>query len=131
MATGYGQPPSTVYDWTLDPLGFDEANFKLPPEAERRILIERFCNKVTKTLYSNRLDPVGLADDAHRSVLTTLLARELEELEQKLRGADVSCMCAINCFPDLSALFCYVVTLVRRYCFDAHFSMFLFQTFQG
>lgn len=126
MATGYGQPPSTVYDWTLDPLGFDEVNFKLPPEAERRILIERFCNKVTKTLYSNRLDPVGLADDAHRSVLTTLLARELEELEQKLRGADVSCMCATTCYSDLSALFCCVVTLDRRYCFDAHFSMFLF-----
>lgn len=131
MATGYGQPPSTVYDWTLDPLGFDEAGFRLPLEAERRILVERFCNKVTKTLYSNRLDPVGLADDAQRSVLMTLLARELEELEQHLRGADVSCMCAKACYSDLSTLFCCLLIVVRRYCFDAHFSMFLFQKFQG
>jgi hypothetical protein len=104
VATGYGQPPSTVYDWTLDPLGFDEANFKLPPEMERRILIERFCNKVTQTLYSNRLDPVGLADESQRSVFMTFLARELEDIEQKLRGEDVSCMCAKICNLNLSAL---------------------------
>lgn len=65
---------------------------------ERRVIIERFCNKVTQALYSNRLDPVGLVDDSQRSVLTTLLARDLEELEQKL-GSDISCMFTINS-PD-------------------------------
>lgn len=95
VATGYGQPPSTVYDWTLNPSGLNESSFRLPPEVERRVIIERFCNKVTQALYSNRLDPVGLVDDSQRSALTTLLARDLEELEQKL-GSDISCMSTID-----------------------------------
>lgn len=129
MATGYGQPPSTVYDWTLDPLGFDETNFKLPPVAERRILVERFCNKVTRTLYSNRLDPVGLADDAQRSVLMTLLARELEDIEQKLRRSDVSCTCDTAYSSNLSALLCCLLALFRGYYFYAHFPISLSRTF--
>lgn len=90
VATGYGQPPSTVYDWTLDPSGSNETGFRLPLDVERRLLIERFCNKVTQGLYSNRLDPVGLADDAQRSIMTTFLTRDLEDIEEKLRGTNVS-----------------------------------------
>ncbi|MCJ1463102.1 hypothetical protein MMC07_001707 [Pseudocyphellaria aurata] len=89
VATGYGQPPSSVYDWTLSPSGLNEPSFRLPPDVERRLLIERFCNKVTKALYSNRLDPVGLVDDAQRSVLTTFLARDFEDLEERL-GTEIS-----------------------------------------
>ena len=131
MATGYGQPPSTVYDWTLDPLGFDETNFKLSPEAERRILGERFCNKVTKTLYSNRLDPVGLADDAQRAVLMARLARELEDIEQRLRGSDVSCTCETSQSSRLSALLCCLLTLFRGYYIYAHFPISLCRTFES
>ena len=95
VATGYGQPPSTVYDWTFNPSGLNEPSFKLPSDIERRLLIERFCNKVTKALYSNRLDPVGLIDDAQRSVLTSFLAREFEDLEERL-ATEMSCMSVIN-----------------------------------
>ena len=95
VATGYGQPPSTVYDWTLQPSGLNEPSFRLPPDLERRLLIERFCNKVTKALYSNRLDPVGLIDDTQRSVLTTFLARDFEDIEEKL-GTEISCMSATS-----------------------------------
>ena len=85
MATGYGQPPSTFYDWTLAPSGAHEPNFKLTDDVNGRLLIERFSNKVTKALYSNRLDPVGLVSDRERLVHTTFLAREYEDLEQKLQ----------------------------------------------
>lgn len=95
VATGYGQPPSSVYDWTLSPSGLNEPSFRLPPDVERRLLIERFCNKVTKALYSNRLDSVGLIDDAQRSVLTTFLARDFEDIEEKL-GTEISCMSATS-----------------------------------
>ncbi|KAL9613159.1 MAG: hypothetical protein Q9167_002279 [Letrouitia subvulpina] len=84
VATGLGQPPSTVYDWTLEPSGADEINYHLPQEVQARLTIERFCNKVTKAFYSNRLDPVGLVDDSQRSSLTDFLARDLEDIEESL-----------------------------------------------
>ena len=91
VATGYGQPPSTFYDWTLAPSGAHEPNFKLNDDVYGRLLIETFSNKVTKALYSNRLDPVGLVSENERLVHTTFLTREYEDLEQKLR-LDGSCM---------------------------------------
>lgn len=92
VATGYGQPPSTFYDWTLAPSGAHEPSFKLADDVYGRLLIETFSNKVTKALYSNRLDPVGLVSDNERLVHTTFLAREYEDLEQKLQ-LDGSCTC--------------------------------------
>ncbi|CAD6593619.1 MAG: hypothetical protein ASARMPRED_007738 [Alectoria sarmentosa] len=85
VATGYGQPPSTFYDWTLASSGAHEPSFRLPDDVYGRLLIEKFSNKVTKALYSNRLDPVGLVSDNERSVHTTFLTREYEDLEQKLQ----------------------------------------------
>ena len=85
VATGYGQPSSTFYDCTL---GMNESAFKLPADVEKRIQIEKFSSKVTKALYSNRLDPVGLASDSERPALTSLLAREYEDLEQDTRLED-------------------------------------------
>ena len=99
VATGYGQPPSTFYDWTLAPSGAHEPSFKLTDEVYGRLLIETFSNKVTKALYSNRLDPVGLVSDSERLVHTTFLAREYEDLEQKLQ-LDGSCTC-LSCDPRL------------------------------
>ena len=99
VATGYGQPPSTFYDWTLAPSGAHEPSFKLTEEVYGRLLIETFSNKVTKALYSNRLDPVGLVSDSERLVHTTFLAREYEDLEQKLQ-LDGSCT-SFSCDPRL------------------------------
>ncbi|KAI4120252.1 MAG: hypothetical protein LQ338_007154 [Usnochroma carphineum] len=85
VATGYGQPPSTVYDWTLSPSVWSETNYQLPDEVEARLNIERFCNKVTKSFYTNRMDPVGLVSDEQRSVMSDFMARDLEEIEEKLK----------------------------------------------
>jgi len=85
VATGYGQPPNTLYDWTLSPSGPTEASFRLPDEVEGRLLIEKFSNNVTKALYSNHQDPVGLADESQSSHLIVFLQREYEDLEYKLK----------------------------------------------
>ena len=95
VATGYGQPPSTFYDWTLSQPDDGEDGFRLPPDAEGRLLIEKFSNKVTKALYSNPSDPVGLVKDNERSVLTRFLARDYELLEQTLQQYETSCAFAI------------------------------------
>lgn len=84
MATGYGQPPISYYDWTLGPHSSNESSFQLPEESEARLLIERFCDKVTQTLYSKYADPVGLPNDTERSTLMKLLMSNLQELEARL-----------------------------------------------
>ena len=56
--------------------------FRLPPDAQGRLLIEKFSNKVTKALYSDDSDPVGLVKDSARSVLTRFLQKDYEQLEQ-------------------------------------------------
>ncbi|KAL9124939.1 MAG: hypothetical protein Q9217_005786 [Psora testacea] len=88
VATGYGQPPSTFYDWTLTPSGVFEPGFVLPKDAQNRLLIERFNSKVTEALYRNRSDPVGLASDEERFTLTKFLAQDYEEVERRLRLPD-------------------------------------------
>ncbi|KAL4925550.1 putative C6 transcription factor (Leu3) [Aspergillus undulatus] len=85
VATGYGQPPSTLYDWTLSSQESMDPNFKLPDNIRHRLDIEKFCDKVTRALYTNRQDPVGLCGSQERSTLTSLLSRDLDELETQLK----------------------------------------------
>lgn len=82
MATGYGQPSSTLFDWTLSS---SEADFRLPPEMKAQLDVEKFCDKISKALYGNRRDPVGLLSDEERRVMVTVLTNDFEELESQLR----------------------------------------------
>lgn len=50
-----------------------------------RLRIEEYVDKVTKSLYSNPHDPVGLAFEQGKSVIVSLLAKDLEELEQSFK----------------------------------------------
>ncbi|PWY91143.1 C6 transcription factor [Aspergillus heteromorphus CBS 117.55] len=86
VATGYGQPPSTLYDWTLSSNESMDPNFKLPDDMRPRLEIEKFCDKVTKSLYTNRRDPVGLCSDQERSTLIGFLSRDFDELENQLKA---------------------------------------------
>ncbi|RJE18482.1 Transcription factor [Aspergillus sclerotialis] len=88
VATGYGQPPSTLYDWTLSSSDTADQNFKLPENIRSRLEIEKFCDKVTKVLYTNRRDPVGLCSDQERSALISFLSRDYDELEQVMGHND-------------------------------------------
>ncbi|KKZ66055.1 hypothetical protein EMCG_08168 [[Emmonsia] crescens] len=85
VATGYGQPSQTLLDWTLSSPESVDQNFKLPTEIKCRLDIEKFCDKVTRGLYSNPRDPVGLSSDDERFIVTTILAKDFEELEGRLR----------------------------------------------
>lgn len=91
VATGYGLPPATVYDWTLSPPAdaTEAKNLRLPDEIEARLRIEKFCDKVTKRLYGNDRDPVGLASEEQRAVMASFLARDFDELERQL-GTNIS-----------------------------------------
>lgn len=85
VSTGYGQPSSTLYDWTLSSSDALDPNFKLPEELRTRLEIEKFCDKITRALYTNRRDPVGLTSDHERSTMISFLSRDFDELEEKLK----------------------------------------------
>lgn len=86
VATGYGQPPSTLFDETLSPGNLMDPSFNLPREIRSRLEIEKFCDKVTKNLYSNRRDPLGLSGDDERSTLRSFLSKDFEDLEDQLKS---------------------------------------------
>ncbi|KAJ5534558.1 hypothetical protein N7527_000812 [Penicillium freii] len=94
VSTGYGQPSSTLYDWTLSSSDSLDPNFKLPEDIRPRLEIEKFCDRVTRALYTNRRDPVGLTSDHERSTMIAFLSRDFEELEEQLKSQN-------DCITDL------------------------------
>jgi hypothetical protein len=87
IGTGYGQPASTLYDWTLAVRRGEaqsEGPFVLSPELEARLQIERFCDKVSKEMYSNASDPRGVAGDEHRAMLMRVYRRDYGELQASI-----------------------------------------------
>ena len=81
VGTGYGQPATTLYDWTLAIRPGEDGPFTLSPELEARLQIDRFCDKVSKEMYSNASDPRGVAGDELRAMLTRVYKREFGELQ--------------------------------------------------
>ncbi|KAJ5650964.1 transcriptional regulator family: Fungal Specific TF [Penicillium longicatenatum] len=91
VATGYGQPPSTMYDWALEPGSLKDADYHLPPELAIRLRIEKFCDRVTKALYSSKPDP-GEFTSREKLVVVQILESELRDMEVEF-GQEIS---AIN-----------------------------------
>jgi len=90
VGTGYGQPASTLYDWTLAIRPGDSGPFTLGSELEARLQIERFCDKVSKEMYSNASDPRGVAGDEHRAMLMRVYRREYGELQASILSQNLS-----------------------------------------
>lgn len=84
MSTGYGQPSLTLFDWSLSSFAAADPDYKLPPEVHARLEVEKLCNEVSKYLYGDKRDPVGLTDDAKRYLLSKVLAEKLADLEGRI-----------------------------------------------
>ncbi|KAK8103941.1 uncharacterized protein PG998_010974 [Apiospora kogelbergensis] len=90
IGTGYGQPASSLYDWTLAIRPGEDGPFTLSPELEARLRVERFCDKVSKEMYSNASDPRGVAGDEHRAMLMRVYRREYQELQASILSQRLS-----------------------------------------
>ena len=84
VGTGYGQPASTLYDWTLALRPGDESAMHVSQVLDARLQIERFCDKVSKEMYSNFSDPRGVAGDEHRAMLMRVYRRDFGELQASI-----------------------------------------------
>ncbi|OJJ43418.1 hypothetical protein ASPZODRAFT_146133 [Penicilliopsis zonata CBS 506.65] len=80
VATGYGQPPSTIYDWALEPASLKDADYRLPNDLKIRLRIEKFCDRVTKALYSSKPDPAEFIS-SEKFLIIQLLENELKDME--------------------------------------------------
>lgn len=89
VGTGYGQPASTLYDWTLALKPGDDIAYQLSPHLEARLQIERFCDKVSKEMYSNASDPRGVAGDEHRAMLMRVYRRDYAELHASVMSQNL------------------------------------------
>ena len=83
-ATAYGHPSNTLYDWTLAAKEHSDESFRLPSAILNPLLIEQFNDRVSKYLYTNRDDPVGLGADHERATYVSFLSSDFEQLDEKL-----------------------------------------------
>ena len=95
VSNGYGMPSTlTVYDWTLASSNYVDPNYKLPEDIKSMLEIEKFSDKVSRLLYGNPRDPVGLCGDQERPSLISILSRDFDELEQTNGRKDsMHCLC--------------------------------------
>ncbi|KAL3472652.1 hypothetical protein BJX99DRAFT_211759 [Aspergillus californicus] len=80
VGTGYGQPPGTIYDWALEPASLRDADYHPSEDLRTRLRIEKFCDRVTKSLYSSRPDPAEFIS-SEKLLIVQLLDNELKEME--------------------------------------------------
>ncbi|KAL2866019.1 transcription factor domain-containing protein [Aspergillus lucknowensis] len=88
VATGYGQPPGTIYDWALEPASLRDADYHPSEDLRTRLCIEKFCDRVTKSLYSSRPDPTEFIS-SEKLLIVQLLENELREMELEF-GRNIS-----------------------------------------
>lgn len=76
----------TLYDWTLS--SCDDPNYKLPEDIRIQLEIEKLSDKVSRLIYGNPRDPVGLCSAQERPSLISFLSRDFDELEQSMGRKD-------------------------------------------
>lgn len=77
VSTGQGQPPLARWAWYTYGLHLD----RMKSELHTRCQIEKFCDTVTRTLFTMQRDHLVEVDQAQRGLQIDMYARELNEME--------------------------------------------------
>ncbi|KAJ5156362.1 hypothetical protein N7492_009165 [Penicillium capsulatum] len=124
VATGYGQPPSTIYDWALEPPSLRDADYHLPEDLAIRLRIEKFCDRVTKALYSSKPEPIEFIS-AEKLVIVQILETELREMEVEL-GRDISGENPLSILISSSLTPSQAINMIHLRAAELHFRYFVF-----
>lgn len=126
VATGYGQPPGTIYDWTLEPASLRDADYRPSEDLRTRLQIEKFCDRVTKSLYSSRPDPAEFIS-AEKLLIAQLLDNELREMELEF-GSNISGMEAVSPYTGSRMLTrtCEAINMIHLRAAELHLRYFVF-----
>lgn len=81
VTISYGHPSRSIYDWNLAStiVAQDHSYFL---EIEHRLKIEKFCDKMTRSLYGNSSELVGLVQKDQLSAVLSSLNLELQQLDE-------------------------------------------------
>ncbi|KAF7897918.1 uncharacterized protein EAF01_008884 [Botrytis porri] len=83
VSTANGQPTITIYDWGLGD-GLEQDSEVLPPGIKQRLKIEKFCQKVSKTLYGNSSEVTGVLSNIDEQIsMTNMLENQYQQLESE------------------------------------------------
>lgn len=77
VSTGQGQPPLSRWAWYTYGLHLD----RMKSELHTRCQVEKFCDTVTRTLFTMQRDHVVEVDQAQRGLQIDMYSRELNEME--------------------------------------------------
>lgn len=97
ISTGYGMPQISRWNWYTHGLHLD----RISATFHNRCLIERFNDKITRTLYTMQRDEVIKVDEAQRALTIDMFAREYEELEIIIRSKNATRKSAFNIVLDV------------------------------
>ena len=75
----YGMPSRSIYDWNVESIVFLPHHSPFT-DIEHRLKIEKFSDKMTRSLYSNSSDPSGTIAHDHLPAVLSNLNADLEEL---------------------------------------------------
>ena len=86
VSTGQGQPPLSRWAWYTYGLHLD----RMKSELHTRCQIEKFCDMVTRTLFTMQRDHIVEVDEAQRGLQIDMYARELNEMELTIMSTRAS-----------------------------------------
>ncbi|KAF2404168.1 hypothetical protein EJ06DRAFT_190002 [Trichodelitschia bisporula] len=82
VSTGYGQPPDTVYDATLNaPLDGSAEQYRVFNYLHTRLEIEKFVNRITQEVYSPQQHPQSMVEEPSIQLKASMLAPTIQQLE--------------------------------------------------
>lgn len=89
ISTGHGQPPKSIYDWTLtslteSPIGSAATSTAIAGDLYWRLQIERYCNRISQKFYNNRTNDIGITEAEQRNAYMSLLEGEYADLQRKI-----------------------------------------------
>ncbi|KAK3076144.1 hypothetical protein LTS18_013810, partial [Coniosporium uncinatum] len=86
VSTGYGQPSDTLYDATLTPQHEEgKETYLVPEDLRTRLELEKFSDKITKALYSNKSASNDPVSEEKGPLVARMLWQDLQELERRVK----------------------------------------------
>ena len=83
-----GQLPNPPFDWTIDRACEIGNMYTLPDELRFKLVIQRYCHRVTKTMWNISYDPITVHLSDRRSSFTELWGNDIAMLENELDSLD-------------------------------------------
>ncbi|KAF4552760.1 Fungal Zn(2)-Cys(6) binuclear cluster domain-containing protein 7 [Elsinoe fawcettii] len=84
VSTGYGMPQISRWNWFTHGLHLE----RISPALKNRCLIERFIDKITRTMYTMQRDLIVQNDETQRALTIDMFAREYDELEGTIKQSN-------------------------------------------